>query len=304
MNASYMDGSNTIGPYGFDNVCLAGVCIAQQGFVAATQAKNQFVSVNPNAIKPEGLLGLSYPVSSSGSLNTPYTPLLFAMVEQKLIPTPIFSIAMSDAVVGATGVLVLGGTDSSKYTGSISYVPSVNTAGNFGHWQTYSQGFTIFGGSTNTKISFENNVNLPVIMDTGTSQAYLNQDYLLQMLSAITGQSYNANNQPALFQNAFYTIECAHKSSTLTFRMHLSHNTDIAVDAKPLFLDIPVSKLVQQVDANTCFWSILPRPNTDKSSLLFGQSFLRHFYTVFDMGNKQIGFAAAAGSPTQVSVSP
>jgi hypothetical protein len=304
MNASYLDGSNTVGPYGYDTVSIAGVSIAQQGFVSASQANNQFTTVDANKIKPEGLLGLSYPVGSSGSLNTAYTPLLFAMVQQKLIPSPIFSIAMSDAVVGAAGELVLGGTDSAKYTGSINYVPSVNPPGNFGFWQTYMQGFSIIGSTTNpNKISFENNANLPVIMDSGTSQAYLNTEYLLQILSAITGQNYNAN-PPAMFSNAFYIIDCSYKTSTLTLRTHLSHNTDTSVDAKPLFLDIPVSKFIQQISGTTCIWSILPRPNTDKSSFLFGQSFLRNFYTVFDMGNKQIGFAAAAGSSTQVSVSP
>ncbi|KAI8969274.1 aspartic peptidase domain-containing protein [Mycotypha africana] len=76
-----------------------------------------------------GILGLGYPKLTAASSNGhgAYTPFVFQLAAQNLIKEPVFSIYLNSAnAQGWAGELILGGVDSTKYSGNITYLPVVS----------------------------------------------------------------------------------------------------------------------------------------------------------------------------------
>lgn len=138
---TYGDGSYAAGHFDNDTVTIGGLAVVNQIFAEATNMSG-FTGYN------DGLLGLAYSNLAAGG----EAPLFYNMWSQNLIPKPIFSFYLNPLVdrseidLGETklwfyvhrditatsgGELILGGVDSTKYTGSITYV-NVSTRG---YWQ-------------------------------------------------------------------------------------------------------------------------------------------------------------------------
>lgn len=314
MNTSYGDGSIAIGPYGYDTVSLGGVTVKRQGFAAVYNATGQFSPFpKVKGLKQDGLLGLGCPPPAEPDLPIPYTPLLYAMVEQGLIPAPYFSFYMDGASLGGKGELVLGGTDPNKYQGTIHYVSKANNSESDALiWSVNIQSISVFGSTSASTVCFGKNSlgekipSLDAIMDTGTTVTKIAANHVLQILSGITGQDYSVGGSPKMNDDGNYIVNCADrlKAKSLYVRISISHSSDGSVrDKKPLNLDIPASILIQEGSTSgTCVFMIPPDTSATASPTIFGQDFLRLFYMVYDMGNNQIGYASLSGSNIAVGM--
>lgn len=132
----YADGSKVSGPVYTDTVSIAGVNVANQYFSPVDTISASFGSQSI-----DGILGLAYPslsslhqvscsclVPSYPSL-TPHQNNFFVNAKsQGIIKKGVFGFKLSKS--GSS--LYLGGTDSSKYTGSIEYHP---VTGGKTYWQ-------------------------------------------------------------------------------------------------------------------------------------------------------------------------
>jgi len=103
----------------------------------------------------DGVLGLAFDSISVDHA----TPVWYNLLAQKLVPAPIFAFYLNrqNTGVGQGGELVLGGTDSSHYTGSFTYVPLTNKT----YWEF---GVTSMSVAGQTVCS-----NCRAIADSGTS---------------------------------------------------------------------------------------------------------------------------------------
>lgn len=131
-----------------DSVNVAGITARNQGVGYATS-----VSSTTGATF-DGLVGMAYSSIATTNTNTFFTTL----INQGAVNSPVFSFALSQS--GAE--LYLGGTDSAKYSGSITYTPVTQQA----YWTVTQNAATVNGkqvvGSRGS------------VIDTGTTLIYTN----------------------------------------------------------------------------------------------------------------------------------
>ncbi|CAF4811521.1 unnamed protein product [Rotaria socialis] len=184
FSIQYGDGSNVAGIFGNDTVCIGGICIANQTFAIATSANGMSTQVN------DGLLGMGYQnIATGGEM-----PVVWSMYLAGQLSLPIFAFWVAPVSTGSdTGELILGGYDTTKYTGYFAYA-SVTTKC---YWEFIADSVTLTIGSTTTTIA----TSINAMLDTGTtlgmiaSSAYANEIY------SMIGATYNA-------AIGWYTINC------------------------------------------------------------------------------------------------
>jgi len=168
--------------------------------------------------------------------------------------------------------------DSSKYTGSFSYVPIINQ-------EYYLVGLTdtVINGQHFSQAS-------SAIIDSGTS-FLVGPSSDVASIAAAAGASYNS-------QAGGYTVSCSATVPTLTFTLgSTTASTSLTVSSSNWVIN----------EGGTCILALegsdIDSP-TGGQMWILGDAFMRNFYTVFDVGNARMGFAPVVGStpsPTQSS---
>ncbi|CAF1436734.1 unnamed protein product [Rotaria sordida] len=138
FSITYGDDSSVQGFLSIDTVTISGIAVKTQTFAQCTSLNGMNGNVN------DGILGLAYPsLTRDGE-----KPVFYNMWSQGLISEAIFSFYLNadpNAISG--GELIFGGVDSSKYTGSVTYIPVVLE----GYWEfqmtSVTVGSTIVSGS-------------------------------------------------------------------------------------------------------------------------------------------------------------
>jgi len=176
-----------------------------------------------------------------------------------------------------TGELTIGGTDSSKYTGSITYVPITSTPGPDQYW-----GIDLSLSYGNTSLRTSSGV-----VDTGTTMILIASDAFQAYQQAtgatleqstglltITQQQYNN------LQSLFFNIGGVNYELTPNAQIWPpSLNSAINGNSNVTYLaiaDIGVKE---------------PGAPTIGLDFICGLVFLRRFYTVLDTTNQRVGFA-------------
>merc|ERR1712072_1270463 len=165
---------------------------------------------------------------------------------------------------GVGGEMTLGGTDSSHYTGDISYFPVSRAK----YWQISVDTFSVGNLS-----------KVEGILDTGTS--------LLVVPPAVMTSFGQQVGATSIAGGKEWTLDCS-KISTLP-------TLDITIGGKPFPLD--GKDYVLQVTSLGQTECLLCMTGMDLSreglSLILGDVFLRKYYAVFDLGNTRVGLATA-----------
>uniref|UniRef100_A0A3P8TDR8 Peptidase A1 domain-containing protein n=1 Tax=Amphiprion percula TaxID=161767 RepID=A0A3P8TDR8_AMPPE len=113
-NSGFASGST-----GYDTIKISDLYVEHQMF-GLTEAEAIFL----DSVPWDGVVGLAFSnVSLDGGTN-----ILDNMWNQGIIPQNMFSMYLSSSVEGSE--LILGGTDSSYYTGSIKWIPLITINGN------------------------------------------------------------------------------------------------------------------------------------------------------------------------------
>eukprot|EP01025_Chloroclados_australasicus_P041844 TRINITY_DN4463_c0_g1_i1.p1 TRINITY_DN4463_c0_g1~~TRINITY_DN4463_c0_g1_i1.p1 ORF type:complete len:512 (-),score=63.34 TRINITY_DN4463_c0_g1_i1:362-1840(-) len=137
-----------------DDVTIGDVTIPQQTFAEATNEPGiAFILA-----KFDGILGLGFPEISVDDVTPPF----ISMVQQNLVPAPLFSFWLNrETGEGNGGEMVLGGVDESHFVGEHTYTNVTKP----GYWQFAMDGIKIDGQSV-SKIC---DGGCEAIADTGTS---------------------------------------------------------------------------------------------------------------------------------------
>ncbi|CAO3650201.1 unnamed protein product [Cunninghamella blakesleeana] len=319
FNIQYGSGSAN-GTYGKDTVTIGNVQVNNQQFGLASTAQGIFDTTNTsvgggissspsnnNNPTPNGIFGLGYPLlTASTSTRNTYNPVVFTMVQEKLIANPIFSIYMNkESAEGWSGEIIFGGVDQTKYTGDLVYAPNVPivTGGSnaqYSYWMVYAQGIALKGSNKDMSQSFASSggsIKTTFILDTGTTLTYLPNTIVQSIITGITDSNYRYNADSQI-----YEVDCGLASSTATIELQISQSSSST--SNPVTITVPVANLVYPFGTiggiNICFFGIAPSGssgsiNIDSNTYLVGDSILRHVYTVFDIGQNRIGLAAASG---------
>ena len=209
----------------------------------------------------DGILGFGYPQISVNGI----PPFFVAAFASGAISQPKFAFYLADEGLGSSGSeLVLGGVDSTKYTGSITYTPVTVK----GYWQFAVSAFAVGGTTISGPIS--------AIADTGTSFLAIPASILTAILNQIPSSSYLGSGA--------YAVACSEVSKLPSL--------NFTIAGKQFSLSGPdYTVFYTSSGATAC---VLGIESFSGNLWILGDVFLRKYYTVFDYGNAQIGFALAA----------
>ncbi|KAI9321687.1 aspartic peptidase domain-containing protein [Dichotomocladium elegans] len=299
------------GTYGTDTVSIAGLTVTDQIFGLVNSTKSTIVIQNGTASVMIGIMGLGYPMYTQvdGPLDINFA---FNLANRSIISEPIFSIFLdSQYRLGYSGEITFGGIDTSKYTGSLTYVPVVPFRRGNSDVSMYI--FWAAGGlgaktSNGYAASFTSAVGF--VMDTGTTFTYMPAALSQDLVNSVVGSAVTLNTT-----YGFYDVPCSLASSTATITLLVASSLNDA-NSPPVELTVGMNELVIPLGSNSvkdsagCVFGIAPMPGdvgVSSDTFIVGDTFLRSFYTVYDMGQNRIGFAAAkvsTGSPIATSGIP
>ncbi|KAF2161059.1 hypothetical protein M409DRAFT_69932 [Zasmidium cellare ATCC 36951] len=257
-NISYGDGSGASGTVYADKVVVGGVTATSQAVEAATSVSAQFTQDQDN----DGLLGLAF--SSINTVQPEQQTTFFDTVKSSLAKK-LFTV---DLKAGEAGTYDFGYIDSSKYTGSLVYVPVDDSQG---FWGFTAGGYSVGSGNSSTS---SGNIG-SAIADTGTTLLYLPTSVASAYYKKVSGAKIDN-------QQGGYVFPCS--SKTPDFNVNIGGKT-LTVPGKYINY-APVDQSGQQ-----CFGGI--QPNTGIGFTIFGDIFLKAMFVVFDesTGSPRLGFA-------------
>ncbi|XP_037710876.1 lysosomal aspartic protease-like [Drosophila subpulchrella] len=247
FSIQYGSGSLT-GFLSADTVDVSGLSIKSQTFAESSNEPGTTF----NDANFDGILGMAYEALAIDSVTPPF----YNMVSQGLVDSSVFSFYLARAGTSTQGgELILGGSDSSLYSGSLTYVPISEQ----GYWQ-----FAVAGASVNSKSLCD---NCQAIADTGTSLIVAPYDAYVTLSGIV-----NAD------ENGY--IECSTVSSlpNVTF---VIGGTDFVLTPSEYIIESEGYCLSGFEYIGTDFW-------------ILGDVFIGQYYTEFDLGNNRIGFAPVA----------
>jgi len=252
FSIEYGDGSSVTGILSEDTVNLGGLDVTKQTFAEATKEPGSDFTDEPY----DGILGMGYQTISADDV----VPVFNNMYSQGLVSENKFSFYLNrDESATAGGELILGGSDSSYYTGDFTYV-DVTTEG---YWQFKMDSVVVSGDST----TFCDG-GCKAIADTGTS-----------LIVGPTSEVKKINSQIGANEETG-AIKCsATDLPTVTVTLN---GVDFALEG---------SDYVVEQDGE-CF-SGFEGGDLGDIDWILGDVFLGAYYTEFDFANNRVGFATA-----------
>jgi len=269
VSVSYGSGSFSGTEY-TDTVSFAGLTVSSQS-IGSARSSQGFDGV-------DGIFGLGPADLTEGTVSGTSTVPTFMdnLRSQGTISTEVLGVYFkpeSGSDTGDTnGELTLGGTDSSKYTGSITYFPKSTSGDAAPYWGISVASFTY--GSTTLASSVQG------IVDTGTTLIYIPTTAYNKFLSA-TGGKTDPNSGLAIFStkpSSNFNIKFGSTTYTLTPAQYL----------------VPTAQYTYFGLTSGKYYAWINDGGSDGLSVIIGQKFLENYYSVFDTTNSRIGFATRA----------
>jgi len=203
--------------------------------------------------KFDGILGMGWDSIVVGGAVAPFT----ALVDSGKLDDPVFAFYLT---AGKPGELVLGGVDDSHYTGDFTYVPLI--AENY--WEIALDGVKVNGKSVSS--------TKKAIVDSGTSLLAGPKDEVAKLAAAVGATPVAGGKE--------YQIDCNADAPDVSFTIG---GKDYTLTSKEYSLN----------ESGQCIFGMMgidiPAPNGPL--WILGDVFMRKYYTKFDHGNKQLGFA-------------
>ncbi|GJE92518.1 acid protease [Phanerochaete sordida] len=259
FTTEFADGSSVDGEVFKDTVSLGGLVATGQAVVAATQYSSGFMLAD---FPPDGLLGMAF--QSIAQTGDP--PVFQTLVSQSKTTSPVFGFTLLDN----GGELFLGGTDTSAFTGSLTFAPLIVTNPT-AFWEISVSGVTVGTARPVTRAQDS-------IVDTGTTLLIVDPTSATAIHRDIPG----AQNAARTVGQGFFTIPCN----------EIPSNVAITIAGKSFTLS-PDTLNAGQVSAgsNECVSGIV---GDNEGFWILGDVFLRNLYTQFDTANLRVGFAPVA----------
>ncbi|KAL8782517.1 MAG: hypothetical protein Q9213_005320 [Squamulea squamosa] len=249
---TYGDKSFARGTVGTDTVDIGGAKVEGQAVELATTVSDSFVQ----DAHSDGLVGLGF-----GSINTvkPQQQKTFFENVQATLDKPVFTANLRHHELGS---YEFGRIDESQFEGPITYTP-VDTSRGF--WQVESKSFAVGDGET------QSNPNAtPAIMDTGTT---------LILADDAVVKAYWGQVEGAKLDDDGITFPCN------------TQLPDFHIALGPTYMATVPGELMnwQRVGRGVCFGGM--QSNNGAPMQIYGDVLFKSQFTVFDGGNKAVGFA-------------
>jgi Eukaryotic aspartyl protease len=275
----YVDGSQIQGDYIADAF----------GMGASVNLQNLTMGLATQASRGLGIMGIGYSAGESIVAldpNAVYPNVIDELVLQGVISSRAYSLYLND-LDADSGNILFGGLDTNKYSGDLIALP-VQPDADSGSLTSFTVAFTglsIMDGAGTNQLTREN-IAVPAILDSGTTNTYFPDDLanaILEGLGVTTDESFgnvvrcSLARQPATFIFAFG----GPGGPTINVSLAQFVTPLLTPDGRtPTFND----------GAEACSFGIYGAGN---DPILFGDTFLRSAYVVYDLDNNEIGLAQA-----------
>jgi Eukaryotic aspartyl protease len=289
-------GSGVTGDYIADSFTIGKQTIKNLTMGLATQA----VSVST------GIMGIGFDTNealvaseeASGEPDPqPYANLIDEMKAQGLINVRSYSLYLDD-LEADTGSIIFGGIDKAKFQGELGIL-DIQPDSQSGTYSTFGVILNSVGVTDNTGSTVLSTSNMPnvVILDSGTAFTIIPSDLLAELTTyfgAVNDETYGL----------IVRCDLGGKTGTLDYQF--------AGPTGPL-VSVPFEELaVPLVDENgdpitdtknnpVCRLGLAEQSSADEP-LLFGDTFLRSAYVVYDLDNLQIGIAQTLFNTTESNI--
>ncbi|KAL8243848.1 hypothetical protein R6Q59_010106 [Mikania micrantha] len=290
----YVDGTEIEGQYISDTISVAGVTVTNQTMASASQVGENYY----------GIMGVGFP--SDESANQPpnaftYPNIIDSLVSQGKINKRAYSLWLDDLAAN-TGSILFGGVDKSKYTGGLVAIPIQKSqdSGSYTSFTVAWTGLTVSGGGQTSNLSPSS--PQPAILDSGTTELYLPDSIVSNIYN---GLGVVTNN---VYGNI---VPCDYANDNLTFAFQFGGSNGPVVNVALSEFILPIETSSGRVPKfssgpyngrTACNLGI---EAAGQDPILFGDTFLRSAYVVYDLDALQIGLAQANtnGQPSEQSVS-
>ncbi|KXL49613.1 hypothetical protein M433DRAFT_7632 [Acidomyces richmondensis BFW] len=288
FNTSFGDGSTAVGPYGKDVVAIGDVSIDNVQFGVAE-------TVNSTTGYAIGLMGVGY--SENEATQQVYPNIPEVLRDAGVINSRLYSVYLNDEAT--TGSILFGGVDTSRYTGelvTLDLLPDEVT-GEVDQFITTVTALTatvggttssLFSGGTNGVAAYGNNdIALPVLLDTGSSAWSVPTEY------------YNKLIGPAFpYVDSNGLCACSHADSSDSLTLTFGGKINITVPAHEFIIPLYNATTNAPIPYNSagemaCAFMVVPASPTGEGFQTCGDAVLRSMYIVFDLDNGQVSLAQA-----------
>ncbi len=246
--------------YYFDNIGLPGS--------SANLTNVQFGVANRSTELSEGILGLGY----GKGLNLNYNNFVDQLALQKVTNSKAFSVALGSVNANNGGVVIFGGVDTKKFSGSLVSNKILGPQGSEDINRYWIQMTSVALDTSGTSKTYTGG-NIPVVLDSGSSLSYLPTSIVSSMASDFQGKLDR--------QSGLYIVSCS--------QITKSGSIDFAFGS--VTIKVPFSEFIWQADAQTCVLCASPVDPSSGVTALLGDTFLRSAYVVFDQTAGAISMA-------------
>ncbi|KAE9372610.1 putative cathepsin E [Stipitochalara longipes BDJ] len=266
VSVSYGSGSFSGTEY-TDTVSFAGLTVTSQSIGAASTSSG-FSGV-------DGIIGFGPVDLTEDTVSNANTVPTFMdnLYSQGSISTEVLGVSFQPESGSDTddtnGELTLGGTDSTKYTGTLTYFPKLTSGDASPYWGISIASFTY--GSTTLASSASG------IVDTGTTLIYIPTSAYNKFLSAAGGKTDSSSGL------AVFT-----KKPTSNFGIKFGSTTYTLTPAQYL---VPSAQYSNFGLSSSKYYAWINDGGSSGVNTIIGQKFLENYYAVFDTTNSRIGFA-------------
>lgn len=273
FNISYVDGSGAVGFYAKDVFHFGGHSIDDLQFGVGLQSSS-----------PEGILGIGYTINEvqvNRFQDEPYPNLPQLLVDHGYINSNAYSLWLND-LDASTGNILFGGVDTAKFEGKLQTLPILPMPN--GKYSEFIIALTGLGQNGDTT-TVADQIDVPVLLDSGSSLMYLPDDITKSLYSA-----YNARYDGAAGA-AYCDCNVANDPGSLDFSF------------SGVTIRVPTNELVITVGSRgsepICILGIGPAGD---SVPVLGDTFLRSAYVVYDLDNNEISMAQTRFNATESDV--
>ncbi|KAK0705556.1 aspartic peptidase domain-containing protein [Lasiosphaeris hirsuta] len=256
------DGSYAYGHAWRDTVSLGGITVLNSTVESAVEVSWKLST----DYDMDGILGLAFNLSNQVSPDQP--TVLNSLLP--LLESPVFT---ADLKWRAEGAYDFGTIDPARYNGTIQYVPLLDGAQ---FWEYAFTGFCVpTTNPSQTQTWYLSSWD--AIADTGTTLLMVADDIAAIYYKSVPTALYNESI-------GVYQFPC---STVLPdFVIGFDGHTDGAHAVVP---GKYINYTVLEESTSTCMGGL--QGNYGQPFAIFGDIFLKSVFTVFDVGNKRVGFA-------------
>lgn len=260
FNVTYGSGP-VAGVFNKETITVGDLEVAGAEFAEITKVSFGPLNIAYAMGKFDGLLGLGFNSISEYNLPTPFE----LMVQEHLIPEPIFSFYLQ-ADSSQDGELTFGGIDTSKFTGEIAYTPLTAQT----YWKVGLTSLSFGGKVVGSGIS--------AIIDSGTSLLVGPKDTVKAMAKKAGATSLLGKE---------FIIDCGKKDSIPALDIELGGGVKLSLSGAAQVIEISSGGQTE------CLWGFMGMdfPPSIGDAWILGDVFMREYYSVFDYGQKRVGFA-------------